>query len=121
MEKYNYREELKNDIRAYIADSLWFNEDTPQERDYDDVYNDLYEEMWVADSVTGNASGSYTFSTWRAEENLCHNTDLIEEVIDEWGAPAKGFKGAEYWDVSIRCYLLGECLSAVLDEYYNNI
>jgi hypothetical protein len=67
--------------------------------------------------VTGNASGSYTFSTWQAEENLCHNLDLLGEALKEFGDGADFLeKGAEACDVTIRCYLLGQAISEALDE-----
>ena len=63
----------------------------------------------VADSVTGNASGSYTFHAWQAEENICHNFDLLSEAIEEFGGKCDVLKdGAEACDVTIRCYLLSE-------------
>lgn len=66
--------------------------------DKDDVAQALYDTLFIDDSVTGNASGSYTFSTWQAEENLCHNMDLLKEACD----------------VTIRCYLLPQAISNVL-------
>ena len=46
--------------------------------------------------------------------------DLLAEAIDELGADAGTYKdcieSAETADVVIRCYLLTECLSSVLDE-----
>lgn len=32
----------------------------------DELREALNDELWVCDHVTGNASGSYTFSTWQA-------------------------------------------------------
>lgn len=110
MERYDYRKALREDILEYFKehDVTGFVGERERER--------LYDDMWLCDSVTGNASGSYTFSTWQAEENICHNADLVEEVIDEWGEP-EGHKGTEYWDVSIRCYLLGQVLDEVISEW----
>lgn len=71
----------------------------------------------VFDSVTGNASGSYTFNTWTAEEYLCHNWELLGEALTEFGCDMSYLeKGAEACDVTIRCYLLGQAISEVLDE-----
>lgn len=84
--------------------------------DKDDVAQALYDTLFIDDSVTGNASGSYTFSTWQAEENLCHNMDLLKEACDEFGENASDLieKGAEACDVTIRCYLLPQAISNVL-------
>lgn len=108
---YDYREAMRNDIREWLKE----NGETVTEANRDDIYDRL----WVADSVTGNASGSYTFSTWQAEENIAHNWDLLAEAMTEFGAGDENVieKGAEWCDVTIRCYLLGEILGEfVTDE-----
>lgn len=108
---YNYKENVKNDIIEYIKENY-------EKEDFDSLdYDSLYEEMWTADSVTGNGSGSYTFSTWEAEENICHNLDLASEAYEEFGYDGIKFDdGAEAIDVTIRCYLLGQLLQEALDE-----
>ena len=113
---YNYREALKNDIRSFMADNDYKHYGDSRE----EVENNLYDDLWTADSVTGNASGSYTFSRWEAENNLCHNWDLASEALQAFGQSLgeAAERGAEYIDLSIRCYLLGEVLSEVLDEEY---
>lgn len=115
MERYDYRNAVLEDIRTYLEDNNFEPSDYGYDRD--SAFENLNEELWTADSVTGNGSGSYTFSTWDAEENLCHNLDLLMEAMEDFGCKPDNFKGAEWGDVTIRCYLLGECLSEVLDEY----
>lgn len=118
MERYDYREEMAKDIRAYIEED-YSTEEIAEKLAYerDDWETELYDDMMVADSVTGNASGSYTCNAWRAEENICHNLDLLGEAIEEFGGECDVLKdGAEGCDVTIRCYLLGEVLNEVLDE-----
>lgn len=112
MESYDYYETIKNDIKEYIKEH---DIDVTSE-DFD--RDDLCDRLWVSDSVTGNGSGSYTFSTWKAEENLCHNWDLLEEALEDFGQTDVNIleKGAEWCDVTIRCYLLGQCLDEVIDE-----
>ena len=114
METYNYREAVKNDIRDYIEE----NEIKVTASSRDEIEQDLYDNLFCNDSVTGNASGSYTFSAWQAEENLCHNLDLLADALYEFGENGSDLigKGAEACDVTIRCYLLSECLSEVLNE-----
>lgn len=58
MEKYDYKENIKNDIKSYIVD----NDIDVNSDDFDQ--NELYDNLFCEDSVTGNASGSYTFNTW---------------------------------------------------------
>lgn len=108
MERYDYELNVESDIYGYITEN-YDSESLPSEED-------LYEEMWTSDHVTGNGSGSYTFSTWEAEENLCHNMDLLEEACDEFGCGLEQLgKGAEACDVTIRCYLLGRLLNKVYE------
>lgn len=108
---YNYLENIKADVLEYIKENY-------KKEDYANLnYDELYDEMWIDDSVTGNGSGSYTFNTWEAEENICHNLDLAAEAYENFGYDGVKFKdGAEAIDVTIRCYLLGQVLQEVLDE-----
>ena len=114
MEKYNYLKEVTNDAKAAILENMdmweWHNREELEEN-----ANDW---LWTADEVTGNASGSYTFNTWKAEENLCHNMDELEDACNEFGQDiGEAVKqGAEYCDVTIRCYLLSQAISDALDE-----
>lgn len=114
MERYNYLEAVTNDAKQTILENLKYWEFSNRE----ELEEKANKELWCNDSVTGNASGSYTFSAWDAEENLCHNMNKLEEACDEFdedmGEAIK--QGAEYCDVSIRCYLLEEAISAALDE-----
>ena len=111
---YNYLENVTADAKQAILENLndWSCTDREE---LEEIANDS---LWVDDSVTGNGSGSYTFSTWQAEENLCHNMDELEDACNEFeqdiGEAVK--QGAEYCDVTIRCYLLGQAISAALDE-----
>lgn len=79
--------------------------------------DELNERLWMDDSVTGNASGSYTFNAFEAEENLCHNTDLLQEAMNEFGYTPNDYKGAEWADVLIRCYLLGGIISEIINDF----
>lgn len=108
--KYDYYESLKQDIKDYLEDNKEYVGGKNEE--------ELYDDLFLEDSVTGNASGSYTFSTWQAEENICHNMDLLREAQSEFGFLPTEYisKGAEWADVTIRCYLLGQVLHEVLEE-----
>lgn len=110
MERYDYKANIINDIKDYIEENdIDVNSD---DFDYDMLYDDLFNE----DSVTGNASGSYTFNTWMAEENICHNLDLLQDAFREFGNDYEHMFDAEYCDIIIRCYLLPECLQEVIDK-----
>lgn len=105
---YDYLKNIKEDIKNYY-DEEYLKETDEQA---------LYDEMWTDDSITGNASGSYTFSTYQAEENISHNLDLLKEAIEYFGGDFGEAleRGAEYCDVTIRCYLLGQAISEVKNE-----
>ena len=111
---YNYLEAVTNDAKQAILENLKYWEFS----DRDELEEKANNELWIDDSVTGNGSGSYTFSRWKAEENLCHNMDELEEACNEFcqdiGEAIK--QGAEYCDVTIRCHLLGQAISTALDE-----
>ena len=115
---YNYHDEMYADIKQYIEDNI-------NVEDYEDgqeLYEQLNDDLWVADSVTGNASGSYTFNREKAKEYVVDNMDLVGELIEEFDIDAKTIgekfikQDWEYFDVSIRCYLLGQVLGEVLDD-----
>lgn len=118
MEKYNYREAICEDIREYIKYHYEADELREEMSDRDRFEEHLNDDLLADDSVTGNASGSYFFSTWKAEEAICHNTDLLGEAMSEFGCEPNDLSkgGAEWADVTIRCYLLNQCIHEVLDE-----
>lgn len=113
MNEYNYAEAVKDDVMEYIKNEVDFSE-------YDSIEElaeKLHDILWVEDSVTGNASGSYTFNTYKAEENIAHNWDILAEAIEEFGSCENPIeKGAEWCDVTIRCYLLGNAIAEAMEE-----
>lgn len=115
MTNYNYLEAVTSDVLDYIKEEINLDEWKGNREGLEEKLND---ELWTVDSVTGNASGSYTFNTWKAEENLAHNWDLLAEALDEFGQDGTDVlrQGAEAMDVTIRCYLLGQAIAEALDE-----
>ena len=122
MERYDYYKAVKNDIKEEIKEKeQWLGKAiTEVYEDKDEAYDQLYDDLWIDDSVTGNASGSYYCNTYKAEEALCHNWDILDEALREFGCSDENIteKGAEWCDVTIRCYLLGEALGQVLEEMF---
>ena len=114
MERYDYLEVVTNDVKQAILENLE-NWNFSDREELEEIAND---NLWTNDCVTGNASGSYTCNAWEAEENLCHNMDELEEACNEFGQDmGEAVKqGAEYCDVTIRCYLLSQAISAAIDE-----
>lgn len=115
MTNYNYLEAVTSDVLDYIKEGINLDEWKGNREGLEEKLND---ELWTVDSVTGNASGSYTFNSWEAEENLAHNWDLLAEALDEFGQDRTDVlrQGAEAMDVTIRCYLLGQAIAEALDE-----
>lgn len=116
---YNYKEVVKDDVRNWIAEHK--EEDLETEYSYDTIYDSCF----VDDNVTGNASGSYTFNRWTARENFFEDPDAeeyLERLCDEFGYDygdiGKHIVNDEWeWiDVSIRCLLLAEAVSEILEE-----
>lgn len=117
MEKYDYLSAVESDVREYIENNVNFHDYS----DLDEMKEDLNEKLFVKDSVTGNASGSYTFNTWKAEEYLCHNLDLLAEANEEFGGSSDILSdGAEMCDVTIRCYLLGQAIENVAPDMWQD-
>ena len=114
MERYNYLEQVTADAKQAILENLeYWNFGTR-----DELLQIANDELWMDDSVTGNASGSYYCNAWKAEEALCHNLDLLEEVLEESGDRESNpiEKGAEWCDVTIRCYMLAQAIDEAIDE-----
>lgn len=115
--KYNYIEAMKADIRQYMEDNDF------DYADKEDLAEQLNDQCWIADSVTGNASGSYTFSRQEAKEHVLDNIDLLKDAYDEFGQReqfTEDFFNEDFerMDVTIRCFLLGQVIADVLEEDY---
>ena len=116
MERYDYLLAVWNDVENYIDENIK-REDWQYPGARYDLQDKLYEDLWAEDSVTGNGSGSYTFNRWEAEENLCHNLDLLGEALEEFGCGPEYMmeKGPEACDVTVRCFVLGEAIDLMLE------
>lgn len=119
MRKYDYYEEVKSDVINYINENEISLTDF---EDLEDMEESLNGTLWVVDSVTGNASGSYTFNRIQAREYVIENLDLLSEACDDFGIPAETVGNKlmseewEWMDVTIRCYVLGAAISDALEE-----
>lgn len=115
---YDYKEAMKEDIREAISDNEWRYTGL----DRDKLEETLNDDLWIDDSVTGNGSGSYTFNAEEAKEYVfADGMGYYAEAVEEFGLDAKTIEehltDYEYIDVTIRCYLLGQIISELLDEY----
>lgn len=113
-----YLDQMKEDVLDYIREE----EITVTSENREEVEEELNDKLWTVDSVTGNASGSYTFNSSEAKEYVVENMDVLKEMVSEFDIDAETVAEKfineewEYFDVSIRCYLLGNAISEVLDE-----
>lgn len=120
--KMTYLEQVKEDIRNYIEENYTTEEITEKMEDRDEFEEMLNDELWTADDVTGNGSGSYTFSRVKAQGNVLNDIETVQEALREFCVEAdtiaKKFLESdwEYFDVTARCYVLGMGISEVLDE-----
>ena len=114
MERYDYYDAVRENVAEYIKENIDLSEWTDKK---DELYGFLNEELWDDDSVTGNASGSRFCNAWIAEECLLHNGELYKEAAREFAVPIEDFcNNPELADVSIRCYVLSECISDVISK-----
>lgn len=108
-----YMEMVEADAKAAINENAEYHND----------WEDMYESLFIDDSVTGNGSGSYYFNSAKAEEavqGIIFEDDAIE-AFKEYGyegIPTE--KGAEACDVIARCIALGY-VSSELEEYFDEL
>lgn len=112
---YSYLEEVKADVLQAIKDNY---ESPTTNEGWEDLEEQLNDDLWIDDSVTGNGSGSYFFNSHKAEKALAGNWSLLLEALQEFGFEGENpmEKGAEWCDVTIRCYLLPSAIAEVLDD-----
>ena len=119
-DKY-YKEVYKDacDVAAENFDSYMesVSGDFESDSDFDDAWDAFYEDLFMDDSVTGNASGSYWFNSKKAEESLGEfiwDKDIVW-LFEEMGYTIEDVvkRGPEEVDVIIRCAMLYDVESAV--------
>ena len=122
MKNYDYLNAVCDDVREYIENEIDAADWTG---DRDGLEEKLNDDLFVDDGVTGNASGSYYCNAYKAKEAFLNDPKAEEyfaECCADFGMDAaevgKHFiRGDyEYFDVTIRCYLLGQAIAEVLDE-----
>lgn len=109
----DYIEETKENAKDYIRDNF----------DYISDIDSLRDDLFLDDTVTGNASGSYTCNTWKAQENvknLIWDDDFIDNLKMYYGEDIGDLikRGAETVDVTARCLALD---FIDIEEIYNEI
>lgn len=123
---YNYINAMVEDVKEAIKD---YPDITLEEVQYsrDEAQEKLYDDLWINDSVTGNGSGSYTFNSYQAKEYIMDNMELCKEALEEFCVDPQTIadkflcEDFEYFDVTIRCYLLGQAIDKALDELLEEV
>ena len=122
---YDYYDSVVSDVKDWLTENYEFIKADVDVSDQDEFANYLNDTLWAEDSVTGNGSGSYTFNRAAAKENVQgdpKSLDYLKELCDEFGEEAKTIgekflnEDWEWFDVSIRCYLLGQAIWDVLED-----
>ena len=118
---YDYRSAMYEDIKNAIEELDGLDAiENKMDSCYSEVEEYLHDELWTWDGVTVNGSGSYWFSSYRAQCALIGNLDLLGEAIEEFDADAsKLCCDPESADVTIRCYLLGQIIYDVVSDLRN--
>ena len=117
MEKYNYKEALKQDILNYIKDNDILS--YPHESAHE-LHGILMDALWPLDEITGNG-GSYYDTAEKCEEYLAGNIRLIIAALADFNYEYESFPDnddelIQSLDATVRCYLLWECIWDALKE-----
>lgn len=123
MKSYNYLEAVTSDVIDFIREEV--NSSDYENREALSEF--LNDELWICDSVTGNASGSYTFNCYKAKEFVFADPDTVSEALKEFCVEAATISEKflnqdwEYFDVTARCYVLSQAIEAALDSIENEL
>ena len=102
MNKQQYINEIKNDIKDYIIENL------------SDVKS-VYDEKMI-DEITGNDCGSYTRNSFLAQQNVINDMDLLIEAINYYECDLNILSDWEACDVIIRMYLYADAVDKYIDD-----
>ena len=123
MKNYNYIEAVTSAVIDFIRDEV----DADDYESREALSEFLNDELWTCDSVTGNASGSYTFNAYKAGEYDFADSDTVSEALREFCVDAETISEKflnqdwEYFDVTARCYVLGQAIESALDSIENEL
>ena len=113
----SYLSEMVDSIIDVFDDYEWEYDDR------DELAQQMNDDLWTDDSVTGNGSGSYYGSREESKNRvLSAGMDDLLYAIRDFDISAeevgKHFldEDWEYFDVTIRCYLLGQAIEEALDK-----
>ena len=108
---YDYEKAVRSDIEDYILEN-YDRIDLEDFDDEDDFKDYLIDILLDEDSITGNASGSYYCNSYKAQEALNGNMDLLRDACEELDLSneevGKHFldEDFEYFDCIVRRYIV---------------
>ena len=120
MKYQDYKDEVTQDALRVINEYREYNHlDLRHIVETDDEGGELYEALWLDDSVTGNCSGSYTFNSYKAEQNVAGiiwEENFIDDLLWNFGVELSDVmkQGPEALDVTARCLVLSEVMGDIL-------
>ena len=124
---YDYRRAIINDLKDWIVNDTDIMENKDQYGDKESLANWIYDEAFTEDSVTGNGYSWYDTEE-KCSEYISNNFELLYEAAREYcigddvNILMEQYENkslARYFDCTIRCYLLGECIDVALEELKN--
>lgn len=113
-ERYDYREAIRLDIREWVSENYSMDSLRPQLTFYWEETLDKLEAQ-MRSAITGNDCGPYTCNAWQAEENLCHNLDLLNAACIDFDV-IPDLSNPEACDVLIREYEWVFVFASTMDE-----
>ena len=118
-----------SNIKEWILSNGILGQAKREEWSYEDLYDWLFDELWNYDSITGN--GCYWYASEdKCSEYLSNNFDILYDAMSEFymddqiNTLIKHYENkdlARYFDCTIRCYLLGECIEKALEELHYEV
>lgn len=118
MKNFNYLQAVTADVIDYIRENI----NATDFENREELAERLNDDLWIEDSVTGNASGSYTFNAHKAKEFVFADPDTVSEALREFCVEADEIANRflsmnwEYFDVTARCFCLCSAIEDALDE-----
>ncbi len=118
MERYDYRYVVTDDLKTFIWENdLWDEEEEGPAFEDREAFVEHMNRVADSDRITGAARGFYVEDSWYAEENLCHNTDLLIAACEALKEPVD-IDRPKKCDMLIRKYIVGDCIERLADYFY---
>ena len=116
-----YEQQVYEDVKNYILDNYKPDELKEKMQNIDAFFEELNDELWIDDDVTGNGSGEYTGDKWSyAADNVKCDIETVCIALREFCVDgetiAKHFIDGDWNYFDVRCYCLGSAICEALDD-----